>query len=202
MKDTQRHKELAEIVARRRQELGDRPDISQRMRKLSESSGRNPIGPRTMPRKTLLTLLASGFAAIALVACVATAVAVTAGGLWFQSQLNDPSTTIQKFYTALHQQNYPEAYSLFSTSLKAHVSQTQFTDQYSSLDTIKGVVDTYPILKTVTTSTTVTVTVAVVRRADVSTASVETIQLVKDGSNWDINSITDSGTVPAPSPTS
>ncbi|MGH2515405.1 MAG: NTF2-like N-terminal transpeptidase domain-containing protein [Ktedonobacterales bacterium] len=202
MNDTKRHKELAEIVARRRRELGDRPDISQRMRKLSESSGHNPIGPRPMPRKTLLTILAGGLAAVALVACIATAIAVTAGGLWFQGQLSDPSTTIQKYYTALHQQDYAEAYSLFSPHLKTQISQNRFTDQYSSLDQIKGVVDTYPILNSTTASATATFTIAVVRRGDKTTAQVETIRLVKDGSDWDIDSIIESGTVPAPSPTS
>lgn len=202
MKDPQRRKELAELVARRRQELGDRPDISQRMRKLSASSARNPIGPTPVPHRTLLTLLGGGIAAVVLVACVATAVAVTAGGLWFQSQLNDPSTTVQKFYTALHQQDYPDAYSLLSNNAKAHVSQSQFTNQYSSLDQIKGVVDDYPVLKSTTGDNTATITVAVVRRGDSSTAQVETVQLLKDGSDWQINGITDSGTIPAPSPTS
>lgn len=202
MKDPQRRKELAELVARRREELGNRPDISQRMRKLSESSGRNPIGPKPVPRRTTLTILAGGLAAVALIACVATAIAVTAGGLWFQSQLNDPSTTVQKFYTALHQQDYPDAYALLSSNLKAHVSQSQFTDQYSSIDQIKGVVDTYPILKSTIGNSAATVTVAVVRRGDESTAQVETIHLVKDGNDWNIDAITDTGTMPAPSPTS
>ena len=202
MKDPQRRKELAELVARRRQELGDRPDISQRMRKLSESSGSNPIGPRPVPRRTLLTLLGGGLAAVALIACVATAIAVTAGGLWFQSQLNDPGTTVQKFYTALHQQDYQDAYALLSNTLKAHVSQIQFSDQYASLDQIKGVVDTYPVLKNTTGNSTATITVAVVRRGDASMAQVETLRLVKDGSDWLIDTITDAGTIPAPSPTS
>jgi len=202
MKDPKRHKELAEIVARRRQELGDRTDISQTMRKLSASSSRNAIGPRAVPRKTLLTMLAGGLAAVALVACVVTAIAVTAGGLWFQSQLNDPGTTVQKFYTALHQQDYPEAYSLFSTNLKSHLSQNKFTDQYSSLDLIKGIVDTYPVLKSTSGNTTATITVAVVRRGDVTVAQVETINLVKEGSDWHIDAITDAGSVAAPSPTS
>lgn len=202
MKDVERRKELAEIVARRRQELGDRPDISQTMRKLSASSSRNPIGPRPMPRRTLLTVLAGGLAAVVLVACVATAIAVTAGGLWFQSQLNDPGTAVQQFYADLHQQNYPDAYALLSPTLQAHITQTQFADQYNSLDQIKGIVDTYPVLKSVTGSSTATITVAVVRRGDTSTATVEVLGLVKDGNDWRINAITDSGTVPAPSPTS
>lgn len=201
MKDPQRHKELAEMVARRRKELGDRPDISQRMRKLSESSGRNPIGPRPVKRSTMLTLLAGGLAVVALIACVATAIAVTAGGLWFQSQLNDPTTAVQKFYGALHQQDYAQAYALLSNSAKARVSQSAFADQYSSLDQIDGIVDSYPILKNTAGDTTATVTVAVIRRGNIAVAQVETIQLVKDGGDWHINSITNAGTMPVPSPT-
>lgn len=201
MKDPQRHKELAEIVARRRKELGDRPDISQRMRKLSESSGRNPIGPRPVKRSTMLTLLAGGLAIVALIACVATAIAVTAGGLWFQSQLNDPTTAVQKFYGALHQQDYAQAYALLSNSAKARVSQSAFADQYSSLDQIDGIVDSYPILKNTAGDSTATVTVAVIRRGNIAVAQVETVQLVKDGGDWHINSITNAGTMPVPSPT-
>lgn len=201
MKDPQRHKELAEIVARRRKELGDRPDISQRMRKLSESSGRNPIGPRPVKRSTMFTLLAGGLAIVALIACVATAIAVTAGGLWFQSQLNDPTTAVQKFYGALHQQDYAQAYALLSNSAKARVSQSAFADQYSSLDQIDGIVDSYPILKNTAGDTTATVTVAVIRRGNIAVAQVETVQLVKDGGDWHINSITNAGTMPVPSPT-
>lgn len=201
MKDPQRHKELAEMVARRRKELGDRPDISQRMRKLSESSGRNPIGPRPVKRSTMFTLLAGGLAIVALIACVATAIAVTAGGLWFQSQLNDPTTAVQKFYGALHQQDYAQAYALLSNSAKARVSQSAFADQYSSLDQIDGIVDSYPILKNTAGDTTATVTVAVIRRGNITVAQVETIQLVKDGGDWHINSITNDGTMPVPSPT-
>lgn len=201
MKDPKRHKELAEIVARRRRELGDRPDISQRMRKLSESSGRNPIGPKPVKRSTLLTFLAGGLAIVAVIACIASAIAVTAGGLWFQSQLNDPGTTVQKFYGALHQQNYAQAYALLSNSAKARVSQSGFTDQYSSLDQIDGIVNSYPILKSTTGNNSATVTVAVVRRGNTTLAQVETVQLVKDGGDWHINSITSAGTMPVPSPT-
>lgn len=202
MKDPQHHKHLAEMVARRRQELGDRPDISQRMRKLSESSGRNSIGPKPMKRSTTITVLITGLAVVILVACVASAVAVTAGGLWFQSQLNDPGTAVQKFYGALHQQDYTNAYALLSNRAKAHVSQSAFTDQYSSLDQIDGIVDTYPVVKSTTGSDSATFTVAVVRRGNIATAQVEVIQLVKDGSDWHIDTITNTGTMPVPSPTS
>lgn len=191
------------LVERRRRELADRPDISQRTRELSQSSSRNPvIGPRSMSRKTTISLILGGLAVVALVACVASAVLVTAGGLWFQSQLSDPGTTVQKFYSALHQQSYGDAYALLTPSARGRLSQSQFTDKYSSYDSVEGVVEDYPVQKSTIGTTTATFTIAVERRGNTSQATVETLTLVKVGSDWYIDSITQTGTMPIPTPTS
>lgn len=203
MKDSKQRKDLALLVERRRRELADRPDISQHMRELSQSSSRNTVvGPRSLSRRTTISLILGGLAVVALIACVASAVLVTAGGLWFQSQLSDPGTTVQKFYSALHQQSYGDAYALLTPTAKAHLSESQFTDTYSSYDSIEGVVEDYPVQKSAVAASTATFTVAVVRRGNAIQATLETLALVNVNGNWYIDSITRGGTVPVPSPTS
>lgn len=203
MKDSKQRHDLAMLVERRRRELADRPDISQRTRELSQSSSRNKvIGPQSLSRKTTISLMLGGLAVVALIACVASAVLVTAGGLWFQSQLSDPGTTVQKFYSALHQQSYGDAYALFTPNAKAHLSQSQFTDTYSSYDSVEGVVEDYPVQKSTVNSNAASFTVAVVRRGNAAQATVETLALVNVNGNWYIDSITRTGTMPVPSPTS
>lgn len=203
MKDPSRRKEVALLVERRRREIADRPDISQRTRELSQSSSHNSTaGLRSLSRRTTISLLVGGLAAVALIACVTSAVVVTAGGLWFQSQLTDPGTTVQKFYSALHQQSYSDAYGLLTANAKSHFSESQFTDKYSSYDSVEGVVEDYPVQKSAVNANSATFTVDVVRRGNATQATVETLALVKVGGNWLIDTITPSGTVAVPTPTS
>ncbi len=203
MKESKQRKDLAMLVERRRRELADRPDISQRTRELSQSSSRNTVvGPRSLSRKTTISLILGGLAVVALIACVASAVLVTAGGLWFQSQLSDPGTTVQKFYSALHQQSYGDAYALLTPTARAHLSESQFNDTYSSYDSVEGVVEDYPVQKSTVGSNSASFTVAVVRRGNTSQATVEALALVNVNGNWYIDSITRTGTVPIPTPTS
>lgn len=191
------------LVERRRREIADRPDISQRTRELSQSSSRNTVvGPQSLSRRTTISLILGGLAVVVLIACVTSAVVVTAGGLWFQSQLTDPGTTVQKFYSSLHQQSYSDAYSLLSPSAKSHLTVTQFTDKYSSYDSVEGVVEDYPVQKSRVDANTASFTVAVVRRGNTVQATVETLALVKVSGNWLIDGISQSGSIPIPSPTS
>lgn len=194
MNDVKRRKELTQRVEQRRRELAARPDTSNRMRKLSESSSRNQIG-KQRKRSTTLSFIIGGFAVIALVACVASAVAVTAGGLWLKGQLDDPSQVTLKFYTSLHQQDYHLAYSYLSGSFKAHVSESAFTDKYGSYDQISGIVEHYTVTKSDVGDTTATVAMIVARRGDPTTAQVQTLRLIKEGSDWHIDSITLGDTV-------
>ncbi len=191
------------LVERRRRELADRPDISQRTRELSQSSSRNTVvGPQSLSRKTTISIILGGLAVVALIACVASAVLVTAGGLWFQSQLTDPGTTVQKFYSSLHQQSYSDAYALLTPNAKSHLSESQFTDKYSSYDSVEGVVEDYPVQKSTVGTSTATFTIAVVRRGNTLRATVETLALVNVNGNWYIDSITRTGTMAVPTATS
>ena len=201
MKDPRRRAELATLLERRRRELGERTDISQAMRKLSQSSSRNPIGPQPKARSATVGLLLGAAGIVMLVACIVSAVSLTAGALALNDQLTDPSTTVQRFYSALHQQDYGLAYSYFSKNLKAHISQSAFADQYSSYDQVKGVIQHYPVQSSAINGATATITVAVVRRSNDSTAQLQTIRLTKEGNEWRIDGITLGGLVPIPSPT-
>ena len=201
MKDTQRRQDLADLVERRRQELSERTDISQRMRELSQSSSRNPIGRKRIKRSSLLTMVIGSLAVVALLTCVASAVAVTAGGLWFQTQLNTPDTTVQQFFSSLHQQDYGDAYKLFASSARAHLSESAFADQYGSYDQIDGIVDSYPVIKTTASTSSAVVTVAVVRRGNAAVGQIEVIQLTRNNGAWQIVGITVTGTMQMPTPT-
>lgn len=199
MNDPQRREELAQRVARQRQELAKRVDISARTRELSQSSSRNRIG-RPLKRSRGLTLLIAIAATAVMLVCVVSAVGAVAGGRWIQDQLNDPSNVVQKYYSALHQQDYAQAYSYFSAAQKARISQSAFTDKYSSYDQL-GIIEAYPIAKTEVHDTTAVITVNVTRRGMDATAEVQTLHLVKDGNDWYIDKIDLGGTIALPSPT-
>ncbi|HEX8036178.1 MAG TPA: hypothetical protein VF510_20140 [Ktedonobacterales bacterium] len=201
MKDPKHRAELATLLEHRRRELGERTDISQAMRKLSQSSSRNPIGPQPKPRSATVGILLGVAAVVVLVACIVSAVSLTAGALALNDQLTDPSTTVQRFYSALHQQDYGLAYSYFSKNLKKNVSQSTFTDQYSSYDKVKGVIQSYPVQSSTVGAATATMTIAVVRRSNDSTAQLQTLRLIKESNDWHIDGINIGGAVPIPSPT-
>lgn len=200
MKDAKQREQLTMLVERRRQELRERPDVSQKTRELSQSSSRNAIYPQ-VKRKTLVTAVAAGLGAVVVVALVIAAIVVTVGGVWFQNQLSDPSVTIQQFYSALHQQQYSEAYKYFTPAFQTREPLDQFTNQYSSDDTISGVVESYPISSSKVSGDTAVVVVDVVRRGNSNSAQVQTLHLIKSGNSWLIDSITIGGYVPAPTST-
>src|SRR6185437_3902857 len=69
MKDSRSRAQLTAIVEQRRRELSERPDISVRMRKLSESNGRNPIPVQPKRRPTLVKILLAVGAIVVLAVC-------------------------------------------------------------------------------------------------------------------------------------
>jgi hypothetical protein len=196
MIDPKRREDLARRVELRRRELLDRPDISKRTRELSQSSSRNPI---LQPHKRSLTrnFIIGGVAVFLMLACVVSATAAIAGNLWFQGEINDPtSAVIEQFYSSLKEQDYAGAYSHLSKSAKAALSQSAFADRYGSYDRVDGIVDSYTVTKRDVGATTATFTVAVQRRGDPNNAQLQIVRLVKEGSAWHIDSITPGGTVP------
>jgi len=202
LKDPKARAELSALIERRRRELSERPDVSQTMRKLSQSSSRNPIGPQKKKRSAGLTFAISAAAVLLLLTCGAGAVVVTAGSLNLRSQLTSPSTTVEQFYSALHLKNYGQAYAYFSASAQSRLSRTAFTDQYASLDQINGIVQSYPIHSAVTHGNAAIVVVTVGRRANSDAAQLQTLHLVLENGNWRIDSITNGDTVPVPTATS
>lgn len=201
MKDRPHREDLAQLVERRRRELADRPDVSERTRQLSASSSRNQIGRMPRKRSNLRTLLFGAIAVFLVLACAFSAVAVIAGSFWLQDQLGDPATVVQQYYSALHQRSYGEAYSYFSTGQKGRISQAIFTDRYSSYDQLNGVVEAYPITSKVIQGSTATIVVQVTRRADTTSAQIQTLKVVKQGGSWRIDSVTVGATVALPTPT-
>jgi hypothetical protein len=201
MKNRPQRKDLAQLVEQHRRVLADRPDVSERTRQLSASSGRNVIGRHPAKRSNLRTLLIGAIAVVMVLACAGSAVAVVAGSFWLRDQLGDPATVVQEFYSALHQRSYGEAYGYFSNAQKARIPQDVFSDRYSSYDQLDGVVEAYPVISKVVKGSTATIVAQVTRRADPTTARIETITVVKQGGSWRIDSITDGATVPVPTPT-
>jgi hypothetical protein len=95
MKDSQHRAELAKLVEQRRRELESRPDISQTMRRLSESSSRNPVGRPARPRGTARTLILTGAGVAALLICVLGTAAVIWANSLVQTGVSDPGNTVQ-----------------------------------------------------------------------------------------------------------
>jgi hypothetical protein len=200
MADSKRRTQITELIERRRRALVERPDISQTMRKLSQSSSRNPKAPIRPRRTTTTTLLLGGAGVLLMLFCVALAVTVLIGNIWLQNQLSDPTTTVQKYYAALKQRNYNEAYSYLAKNLQGRVLPVTFADTYSGNDTLDGVIDRYYITINKRDEATATVTVIVVRRAR-DTAQLQTLNLVKENGDWRIAEITLGGNVPIPTVT-
>jgi hypothetical protein len=201
MNDSKHREDLSLLVEQRRRELAERPDVSQRTRALSASSSRNQIGRRSPKRSSLRTLIIGVVAVVMVIGCATSAVAVVAGSFWLRGQLGDPATVVQQYYSALHQRNYAEAYSYFTTPEKGRMSQDVFTDRSSSLDQLNGAVETYPVMSKSVQGSTATIVVQVTRQADMTTAQVQTLKVVKQGSVWRIDSVTAGAVVPVPTAT-
>jgi hypothetical protein len=188
MQQPDRSKQLSTLLAQRRRELSQRLDISQRMRDLTRSSSLHPI-PSAQPRRSpALTTALVALGASLLLACVLAATAVAASGFWFQGQLNDPPTTVENFYSALHHEDYARAYGYLSKAARQHTPQQIFAQQFTSLDDVAGVVEEYSIVTTTASGANATVTASVVRRGDSQRAQIETLNLVSEGGSWRIQS--------------
>jgi hypothetical protein len=201
MHDQKQRAELAERVERRRQEISRRSDVSQAIRKLSTSSSRNPT-PLPRKRSTTLTLLLGGLGAVAVVALVLTAILITVLGASVQNSLNDPSNTADKFFSALHQKDYQQAYSYLSPNAQAHLSEAAFANQYGSLDATQGIVDSYTLSSSRINGGTATITMLVVRRGNLTVGQQQTLTLIQQNGNWLIDGIALGGTIPAPTQSS
>lgn len=203
MKDSRSRAQLTAIVEQRRRELSERPDISVRMRKLSESNGRNPIPVQPKRRPTLVKILLAVGAIVVLAVCLLFVGGVIAGSIWFQNQVSDPSSTALDFYSALHQQDYPRAYGFFSNDAEQQLTQDAFTKQFGEYDSVGGIVDSYFVDgSTQINGNQAVVKVDVVRRANLGQAQVQTIYLVQQGNSWRIQRIALGDMVPAPTPSS
>ena len=199
MSNTNSRPDLSGILEKRRRELSDRPDISVRMRKLSQSNARNPVPVRPRKRPTLLKLVLAAVAVVLLLACGVTAAVAVASGVWFHNQLTDPSQTALDFYSALHQQDYTRAYSFFSSGARTSLSQSAFTSQFSAYDSVSGIVQSYTVDgSSKIQGSNAVVTVDVVRRGNPNQAQVQTIYLVSQDGSWKIDRIQLGATIPAP----
>jgi hypothetical protein len=199
MSSTNSRPDLSGILEQRRRELSDRPDISARMRKLSESNTRNPVRVRPRRRPTLQTMALAAVAVVLLLACGVTSAVAVASGVWFHNQLSDPSQTVLDFYGSLHQQDYTRAYSFFSSGAQSRLSKDNFTTQFSAYDSVGGIVQSYTVdgSSNVQGSNAV-VTVDVVRRGNPNQAQVQTISLVSQNGSWKIDRIQLGNSIPAP----
>lgn len=200
MTDPQLQEKLAARIEERRKLLEGRADVSQRLKNLSSSSARNPVAPARKTRSPLLALLVTAVAGVALIACVAASVAIISSGIWVQSQLGSPTTTVEDFFSAVHAQNYPQAYSFLSSAAHNELSEAQFQQIYQASDTLSGSVDYYAITTTATHGSTATVGVDVVRKADTTTAEVFVLTLTQENGAWRIATIRQNGSGPAPTP--
>ena len=201
MPDARQRAELATRVEQRRQELGARADVSQRLRDLSASGSHFPVpASRGARRSTLNTVVITTVAGLALLLIAAVAAVVIASGFWVQSQLNSPTTTVENFYSAVHQQDYAAAYSKFSSQAQSTLSEPKFEQTMRATDLIAGGVQSYAIVSTTTNGSTATVMVDVVRGGDSSTAQVYQVTLTQEQQSWLISTIRQMGQTTAPTP--
>ena len=172
------------------------------MRELSESSGRHPMPSQPKQRSRVLPILLGVVGVATLVACIFSATSVIAGGLWFQDQLNSPSTIAESYFTAVHQEDYQRAYSYLSSNAQHHISQANYTTQMRNADILQGGVIAFTTDSTTTSGSKATVTMDVVRNSAPTVAQVLRLALVNENGAWRIDSITQTGTEAAPTPSS
>lgn len=204
MPDAQRRAELATRIEQRRQELGERADVSQRLRDLSASGSRfpSPVARRGQ-RSTLNTVIITAIAGAGLLLIAIVAIIVIASGVWVQTQLaSSPSSTAEDFYAAIHQQDYASAYAKFSSSAQSGLSEAKFEQTMRATDLISGGVQSYSVVSASTNGASATVTVDVVRQGDTTTASVFQLTLVQEQQSWRISAIRQTGQTTAPTPSS
>ncbi|HEX2347119.1 MAG TPA: hypothetical protein VHI51_01660 [Ktedonobacterales bacterium] len=201
MPDAQRRAELATRIEQRRQELGERGDVSQRLRDLSASGSRFPAPAARGQRSPLNTVIITAIAGVGLLIIAVIAAIVIISGVWVQSQLtSSPSTTVEDFYSAIHQQEYATAYGKFSSAAQGQLSEAKFEQAMRATDLIAGGVQTYSIVKTTTNGQTATVTVDVVRQGNSSIAQIFQLTLTQEQQSWRIASIQQTGQTSAPTP--
>jgi len=191
--------DLASIVARRRRLLSERPDVSARMRELSRSSSQHGMED-TPGRRKIATTLALALGVALLVSCALATTGLVASGVWLQGDLSDPPTTAQNFYGALHRQDYARAYSYLSAAARKNISASAFAAQYSGVDQVAGVVESYTITSATTRGATATIVASVVRRGALTQSQIETLALAKENGAWKIDNVSVGGTAPAPTP--
>jgi hypothetical protein len=201
MNESQHRAELARLVQQRRRELEARPDISQTMRRLSESSNRKPVGKPARFGRSGRALILTGVGASALLICVLGTAAVIWANTLVQSGFSDPGNTVQQFYGALHQANYSQAYSYLSKNAKAHLSEQAFMNLYSGYDRVDGIVQDFPIQSTTQKGDTVVIVALVTRRGDDGTGQLQTLHLVNSSGSWLIDAIVLGATIPLPTAT-
>lgn len=191
MDNTSKRPDLEQLIAEHRKELRDHASLDPRVRALSQSGSRHllPPRPRSKPSMIPLVLLAL-LGGVALIACAATAAAVVIGGSWLQGTLSDPTATVQNFYGALQQKDYVGAYTYFSATARAHMTESQFEDQFAGYDTIDGPVSSYSIgAPHALSGGEVSVTVTVTRTAAATGPQVHTLLLVRESGSWRIASL-------------
>lgn len=197
MNQAKNRPDISGILEQRRRELNDRPDISARMRKLSQSSTHNPAPVAPRKRSALITIVLATAAAVFLLALIVSVGVAVASGVWFNNQLNDPNQTALDFYSSLHQQNYGRAYGYFSSNAKKQLSQSDFTTQFSAYDSVGGIVESYSVEgKATVKGSTAVVTMDVVRRGNTTQAQQQTIYLTNESGSWKIDRIVLGKTIP------
>lgn len=202
MQDSHRRVELATRIEQRRQELGSRADVSVRLRELSASGSHFPAPTARGRRSTLSTVMLTAIAGIGLLLIVAIAVIVIASSLWVQAQLGSPTTTVEDFYSAIHQQDYQTAYSKLSSKAQSALSESRFEQSMRATDLISGGVESYSIVSSSTNGSSATVTVDVVRRGDTTVATIFQLTMVQEQQSWRISGIRQTGQTAAPTPSS
>jgi len=200
MADPQRRAELATRIEQRRQQLGERADVSQRLRELSASGSHFPSPSAPKGRSTLTTVVVATIAGIGLLAIIAITAVVIVSGVWVHSQLNSPSITVEDFYSAIHQQNYQTAYGKLSSGAQSALTETKFEQTMRAMDLVSGGVQTYSVVSTTISGSTATVMVDVVRSGDSTTAAVYQLTLTQEQQNWRIATIRQVGQTTAPTP--
>jgi hypothetical protein len=192
---------LATRIEQRRQQLGERGDVSQRLRELSASGSRFPAPAARGRRSTLNTVIITSIAGAGLLLIAIVAVIIIVSGVWVQSQLtSSPSTTAEDYYAAVHQQDYATAYGTFSSGAQSALSEAKFEQTMRATDLISGGVQSYTVVAATTSGATATVTVDVVRQGDTTTAQVFQLTLVQQQQSWRISAIRQTGQTTAPTP--
>ncbi len=176
----------------------------QRQRALTGRNGRyphsGPLAPLDVPvarkerdpgpqgkRRKLLPLVLGVVGVVVILGCLGVGAVITFRLFSIQSSLNSPQTTLDNFYSALHNNDYQTAYNLLSKSYQQRLTEDSFRATFE----LTGTIASYQTsnLQTQSDQASATVKVTLAKPDGGTVDETKSVELVLEDGDWKINRV-------------